>query len=427
MAKHIHFLALAGMGLLIHGAASAETLQDALNEAYQTNPQLEAQRFQTKIADESINQAKAQGRTQVGFTGSAGYQSSDSNSPFSFGIGERPLANAQLQASRPIYTGGRVKAGIRQAYAGLDSAKSRLNAVEQDLYLQVVTAYVDVRRAQETVKIRKNNVAVLEEQVRAANDRFEVGVITRTDVALSGARLEGARAALAGAQSQLEASIAQYSFLTGQVPEDLAPPPPLPPFPESFEAALELGLANSPDIEAARHAERAANEAIKVAEAAGRPQISIVGVAGYQETFDPSLRNTQVQALARGSVPIFQGGLIRSQVRSAKLQRQSARQQILSLERQVRAQVAQAWYGYQASVEAIEASKRQVDAAEIAYKGAQDELSVGVRTTLDVLDQEQQLFDARLAVVNAERDAYVAAHSLLRAVGGLSLAPVLPN
>ncbi len=427
MTKHVHLLALAGISLLIQGSASAETLQDALNAAYQTNPQLEAQRFQTEIAGESINQAKAQGRTQIGLTGSAGFQSSDSNSPFSFGIGERPLANAQLQASRPIYTGGRVKAGIRQARAGLDSAKSRLNAVEQDLYLQVVTAYVDVRRAQETVKIRKNNVAVLEEQVRAANDRFEVGVITRTDVALSGARLEGAKAALAGAESQLEASIAQYSFLTGQVPEELAPPPPLPPFPESFEAALDLGLANSPDIEAARHAERAANEAIKVAEAAGRPQISIVGVAGYQETFDPSLRNTQVQALARGSVPIFQGGLIRSQVRSAKLQRQSARQQILGLERQVRAQVAQAWYGYQAAIEAIEASKRQVDAAEIAYKGAKDELSVGVRTTLDVLDQEQQLFDARLAVVNAERDAYVAAHSLLRAIGGLNWAPAMPN
>tara|TARA_R110000787_G_scaffold72118_18_gene160804 strand:- start:2574 stop:3854 length:1281 start_codon:yes stop_codon:yes gene_type:complete len=408
------------VAMIAGSSATAETLDQAIASAFATNPQLDIQRYETDVARESLAQARSGGRATVDVVGSAGYEYVDTTSPFAFGLGDRPIASAQVQAVQPLYTGGRVSAGIRQAKAGINAAKSQYDAAQQDMILQVVTAYVDVRSDREAVSIRKNNVDVTGEQVRAADDRFEVGVVTRTDVSLSKARLEGARAALAGAEAALEASEANYQFLTSLKPGDLPPPPPVPPLPGSVDEAVLIALDGNPDIQAARHSERAANEAIAVAKSQYRPQISIVGTAGVEQTYgDPEQRNTSVSAVAQGRIPILSGGLIKSQVSEARLRRDQARQQIDLLERQVRAQIAQAWYGYDASLRAIEASRRQVDAAEIAYDGAKEELAVGVRTTLDVLDQEQQLFEARLALVQSERDAYVAAFRLLRAAGEL--------
>ena len=363
--------------------AAGETLDEAIASAFATNPQLDLQRYETDIAREGLEQARSGGRTTVNVSGSAGYEYVDTTSPFSFNLGDRPIASAQVQAVQPIYTGGRVSAGIRQAKAGVSAAKSQFDAAEQNLILDVVTAYVDVRRDREAVAIRRNNVDVTAEQVRAADDRFEVGVVTRTDVSLANA--------------------------------------PIPPLPASLEEAVAIALDGNPDIEAARNSERAASEAIEVARAQYRPQVNLVGTAGVQETYgsDADQRDTSVSAVVQGTIPLLSGGLIKSQVSSARLRRNQARNQIDILERQIRAQVAQAWFGYDASLRSIEASSRQVDAAEIAYEGAKEELAVGVRTTLDVLDQEQQLFEARLALVESERDAYVAAFRLLRAAGEL--------
>ncbi len=411
----------AGLSSLMFSApVHGETLSEAVAAAFATNPQLEIERYRTDIARENLDLARSAGLPQVNLSASGGYEYVDTNAAFNFGTGDRPLASTQLQAVQPIYTGGRIRAGIRRAEAGIDSADRTFDAARQDLILDVVTSYVDVRRDRETVAIRKNNVEVTGEQVRAAEDRFEVGVVTRTDVAQSQARLEGARAALAGAEAALQGSEAFYEFLTGQRPGDLAVPPPFPPLPADLEAAFADAVANNPSIQAAREDLRAASAGVDAAVAEGRPQISIVGSAGLQESWgDTSQRDTNVSAVAQGRIPLFTGGAVRAQVNSAKLQREQARRRIDSFETQVRAQVAQSWYGYDAAVRAIEASRRQVEAAEIAYEGAKEELAVGVRTTLDVLDQEQQLFEARLALVGAERDAYVAAHQLLRATGGL--------
>lgn len=401
-------------------SAQAETLSEALAAAFQTNPQLDIQRVQSDIAREDLALARSGGRPQVNFSASGGYEYVDTNAIFNTGVGDRPAASAQLQAIQPIFTGGRIRAGIRQAEAGIGSADLSFAAARQDLTLDVVSAYVDVRRDRETVAIRKNNVEVTSEQVRAATDRFEVGVVTRTDVALAQARLEGARAALAGAEAALEGSEAVYTFLTSLKPGDLPPPPPVPPIPANLDDAVAAALAENPTIAAARKDLVAAGEGVEVARAAGRPQVNLVGTAAINETFgDTSRRDSSVSALAQGRIPIFTGGAVNAQVSAAKLRRDQARRALDSLETQVRAQVAQAWHGYAAANRAIEASRRQVDAAEIAYEGAKEELAVGVRTTLDVLDQEQQLFEARLALVQSERDAYVAAHRLLRATGAL--------
>lgn len=406
--------------LAIGAPAHGETLQEAVASAFATNPQLEIERYRTDIARENLDLARSAGLPQLTVSGTGGYEYVDTNSVINFGTGDRPIASAQVQAIQPIYSGGRIGAGIRQAKAGISSADQTFDAARQDLILDVITAYVDVRRDRETVAIRKNNVEVTGEQVRAAEDRFEVGVVTRTDVAQAQARLEGARAALAGAEAALEGSEAFYEFLTGQKPADLAAPPPPPPLPADVETAFANANENNPSILAAREDLKAAGAGVDVARADGRPQISVVGSAGVQETWgDASRRDTNVSAVAQGRIPLFTGGAVKAQINAAKLQREQARRRVDAFETQVRAQVAQAWYSYSAANRAIEASRRQVEAAEIAYEGAKEELAVGVRTTLDVLDQEQQLFEARLALVGAERDAYVAAHQLLRAIGAL--------
>ena len=416
----------------------SETLQEALDLAFQTNPALEAQRADVGVAREQLNQARGARAPNVNLSAGAGYESLDSNQPIAFNVGDRPVANVQLEASIPVYTGGRIDAGIEQAQAGILAADAQFDGAAQDLILNVVTAYVDVLRDREAIRIRANSVALLEEQLRAATDRFDVGFATRTDVKQAEARLEGARASYAGAEAQLEASLSIYELFVGQGAGDLVAVSDGPPIPASFEASLETALADNPDLKALRQAERAAEQAVRSAKGETRPSLSIVGTASAQETFDieataisPTMgiitlppdnyRDTSLSVFARGSVPLFQGGVLQSRIRAARLERNQARLQTINAERQVTASVAQAWYGNIAAEQAITASERQVEAAEIAYEGAQEELSVGTRTTLDVLDQEQQLLEARLGLINAERDAFVAAHQLLRAMGQLSL------
>ncbi|MEL6830382.1 MAG: TolC family outer membrane protein [Pseudomonadota bacterium] len=414
--------------------AWSQTLTEALRQAHQNNPQLDVQRADTAIAQEQLIEARGQRRPTVTLSGSGGVQSIDSNNPFAAG-GENPLASAQLEASLPIYTGGRVASGIRQAEAGINASQAGLAGATQDLMLDVITAYADVLRDRETISIRENSVNLLSEQVRAATDRFEVGVVTRTDVAQAEARLEGANASLAGAQSQLVASEAVYAFLVGSDPGPLADLPEPPVLPANVDLALETGLRDNPTLISLRASERAAEQAVEVARSSLRPTLSIVGTANYQEQFDilavdgfgpngttqsrQDQRDTSVTALAQATVPLYQGGRADSSVRQARLGSAQARLQTQNAERQIRAQIAQSWFATLAAERASFASERQVEAAEIAYEGAQEELAVGVRTTLEVLDQEQQLLEARLSLISAERDYYVALHQLLRAIGAL--------
>lgn len=414
-------LAVAGLtpvGLAVP-VAQAETLADALAQAEVNNPRLAASRADTDIAREGLEQARAGGRTSVALTGSAGAQYTDTTGPFDFNTGETATSSVQVEATKPVFTSGRITAGIRRAEAGISAADQALVEARQALFADVVTAYMDVRRDLEQLRIRANNVNVALEQTRAARDRFEVGVVTRTDVALAEARLEGARANEAAAQAQLETSRAAYAELVGALPEMLVPPPPLPALPETLDEALAIALDTNPGLASARANVRAAMEAVDAAEAEKGLTVELVGRAGYQETYTDEIRDTQVTALARGSLPFWNGGLVNSRVREARSQREQARLQVQTVERQIRARLASAWYGYQAALRSIESSRRQVDAAEIAYEGSKEELSVGTRTTLDVLDAEQDLFEARLAVVSAERDAYVAATQLLQVMGRL--------
>ncbi len=404
-----------------------DTLADAIASALTGNPDLAAQRSVTGQAAEQLNQAKAGALPQVGLSGSYGWEKTEVGQKFSlFGQtfpqdGDSQRAQLGLEARQVLYAGGSISARTRQARAGLSAADAQYAGVQRDLILSVVTAYLDVRRAEEEVLIRETNVSSLKLQVQAATDRFDVGEVTRTDVAQAQARFAGSEAALASSRAGLEAQRAVYEAIVGRPPVQLANPPPPPPVPGTLAEALAAASGGNAEILAARASEKAAAEGVKASKGDYRPRLDLRGSAGLAETFrDDSFRDTNFGVSAQLSIPIYQGGLLASRTRQAQHAADQARYQRMSAERRVTAEVTNAWHRAIAARETIRASASRVDAAEVALEGSQQELAVGTRTTLDVLDQERELLDARLNLINAEREGYLAIHQLLAAAGDLT-------
>jgi len=261
--------------------ASAEDFKQALVSAYQSNPGLMAERARVREIDENYIQAKAQGRVSTGVDASIGQTVFDTdifagpNNTIT-ASGELTPRTAQLSVVKPLYQGGRVKALKSQAKAGILASRQNLRKIEQDILVAVATAYADVLRDEEVARIRRNNVKVLTRQQVAAQERFDVGVGTRTDIAQSSARMAAAEIGLANADAQLAVSRAAYKRYTGNAPEQLSKPPTyvLPP---TLEAAMQRGRANNPVLIASRYNENAASSAIEVAKAAGKPSLSLNG------------------------------------------------------------------------------------------------------------------------------------------------------
>lgn len=405
--------------------AGAGALGDALDLAYRGNPELNAERERVRAADERVEQARSQRRPAIGLSADTGWTSIDQGA----GAGDLSAQSVALSANQSLYRGGRINAAIAQAQAGVNAAREGLRAVEQRVLLEVIAAYMDVRRDDEAVRIRENNVRVLSRQLEAAQARFDAGEITRTDVRQAEARLAGAEASHAAARAQLESSRAAYERVVGSAPEALAPEPPAPAAPGSLGEAMARARDANPQARAARFAEAAARQGVRVAAGALLPEASLSARMSYAwDDVSPVgpggviLRDRQdtATATARISVPLYEQGFARSAVRGAKLDENRARYQTDDAERAVAEQVTQAWHSYAASRTVIEASSKQVIAAQAALEGVEAELQVGQRTTLDVLDAEQELLNARLALVRSNRDAYVAVHALLAATGGLT-------
>jgi outer membrane protein len=416
------------------GQASRETLSDAVQSALANNPTILGQRKARGVADETLEQAKAGFRPTLGLNGSYGTQDQDLGQTFSVGGQTFPLngrterATVGLEARQTLYAGGALTAQRKQAEAGVTGAEARLSGAEQQLILDVVTAFMDVRRAEEEVSIRETNVSELRTQVQAASDRFDVGEVTRTDVAQAQARHAGSEADYSAAKARLSAARAKFERLVGRPAIQLAEPPAPPQIPGTLEQAVALAMANNPQVLTAKANETAAEQAINVAKGQLRPKVGLVGSAGLQETYqDRTFRDTNVGLSAQVTIPIYQGGLAASKTRGARLQSDQARYDRMAVERAVTEQVTTTWSNLIAAREAITASQSRVTAAEIALEGAQQELSVGTRITLDVLDQERELLEARLGLVDSERQAYIATHQLLATTGRLSSATIVAN
>ncbi|MBL8559828.1 MAG: TolC family outer membrane protein [Hyphomonadaceae bacterium] len=414
-------LAAAG---LAPGAAAADTLADALAAAYKTNPTLDGARQQARQADESFAQARAGFLPQVGITGSYGSQLRITETETFLGTQRSKNTfepqNATITASQSLFEGGRRVAQLGQANAQIAGAQEGLRSTEQQVLLQVIAVYVDVRRDEEVVRIRENNVSLLERQLQAAKDRFEVGEITRTDVAQAQARLAGAQAGLAAARSDLAASRAEYMRIVGTQPGALEPAPAVAGVPENLDEAVAVALDSNPDLRRFKQNERAAREQVRIARADLLPQVSVFGrMARDIEPSGPGIETESQVAAAQVTIPLFEGGFARSRTRSARLGVLRAESQTEEVRRSVVSQTTSAWNDFAAAQRVIEASREQVRANELALEGVEQEQQVGLRTTLDVLDAQQELLDSQLAVTRAERDAYVAAHGLLLSIGKL--------
>ncbi|WP_035304003.1 TolC family outer membrane protein [Brevundimonas aveniformis] len=398
---------------------SAEDLRDAIILAYQTNPTLLAQRSQQRATDESYVQARGGLRPQVDASAGVGYVRQWPHP--TFGSDESNSTSATISLSQPLYTGGRIAHGIDTAMAGVERGRENLRNVEQQIMLAVIQAYADVIRDTEVLRIRETNLGVLQRQLEEAEARFEVGEITRTDVAQSQARLAASEADLASARAQLEISRSGYTAVVGQAPGTLEPLPALPTTPSDFDVALDAALNDNPELRAAMWNLAAADSAVAAARSEYLPSAGLsasYGTAGTAEPFGLDDQQT-LRAGVNVSVPLYAAGIHRSRVRQALEQSNTAQLGVEGARRAVLQDVASSYAQVLSTTSTLTASEQQVRAARIAAEGVRQEAQVGLRTTLDVLNQELELRNAEIAYVSAQRNRYIAQALLLSAIGGL--------
>lgn len=402
--------------------AQADTLQEALTQAYMNNPTLLSARASQRAVDENVPINEAQGIPSIDAT--ASYVEFIKKSPNSFTAPDRTFQVGPT-LTVPVYAGGAIRNSVKAAKERVTAGQADLRAIESAIFSQVVAAYMDVLRAEALVSLSANQVDVLSVNVQATSDRFEIGDLTRTDVAQSQSRLALARGDLRNAQANLINARETYIRLVGDAPTDLAPPPPLPNLPEDVESAVDIALANNPDLIADKERAKAAGFDSEVAGAGRLPNVSLFAGATYTDYFNTlaggrggiAQEETTARAGVQVSIPIFQGGLPAARQRQAQARETAALEQVIATERDVIAQVRAAWSSWRASLAVIESSQVAVEAAELSLEGVRAENSIGSRQILDVLNAEQELLSARVQLVTARRNAYVAGFSLLAAMG----------
>lgn len=403
----------------------AMTLAEAFATAYESNPNLSAARARLQATDETVTQARGGMRPTVRAVSTYGVSSDYASSGAASGTSTSDPFSVGIEASQPLYDGGQTTNSVRARLSDVSAARARLTDLEQQVLLQVVTAYMDIRRDEENVRLAQNNVRVITEQLRATQDRFEVGEVTRTDVSQARARLAESQSNLTIAEGQLDASKQRFRQVVGVEPSNLRAPPPLPELPRSQDDALTMALQNHPAIVAARFDDSAASSDVRSAIGSLLPSVSLDGSASVSDSgvFDnDSINRRNAQVLVRATVPIYQAGVEYSRIRQSQALASAARASITTEARARQLEVENAWTTLAVARAAIVSERQRVAASQLAFEGVREEALVGSRTTLDVLDAEQELLDARVRLVEAIRSEYVAGYSLLSAVGGLTVA-----
>ncbi|TNC51824.1 TolC family outer membrane protein [Rubellimicrobium rubrum] len=403
------------------GSVQAETLADALATGYEASGLVDQYRALLRAADEDVAQAVASLRPIVNWTAdlSRSLSYAEQTTPFgSSGVNTLNLgrsASLGLSASLTLYDAGGRRLTVEAQKETVLATRESLRNVEQQVLLSIVSAYQEVRRSSAFVSLRENNVRVITQELRAAQDRFEVGEVTRTDVALAEAQLASARSQLVAEQGNLAQAIADYQAAVGQVPRDLAPATPAA-IPQSLDEAQAIAQRTHPALLQAQHEVAAAEIGIAQAEAATRPNLSLSAQAEVNQDFEETLG---VGLSASG--PIYRGGALASQVRQFQARRDAARGDLLETARDIVQAVGNSYASLEVSRSSRGAFVEQVRAAQIAFEGVREEATLGARTTLDVLDAEQDLLDARANVVSAEIDETLASYQLLSAMGLLNV------
>lgn len=403
--------------------AQAQDFNRALANAYIVNPDLNAGRASTRATDEAVPTARAGILPKVSASADYGRAHSETSVGAARTQAELLPRGAGLTITQPILDGNRALNGIRQAESGVLGARANLRNTESNTLLDAVTAYMNVVRDTAIYNLRKNNVAVLAEQVRQTDARFNVGEVTRTDVAQTQSRYAGSKADMALAQSNLRASVARFKQVIGLEPTRLSPVKPLEKgrLPRTQGEAVNRALQDHPLISAALHGVDAQELQVKIVTGELLPSLSAQGSLSkrYDTQFAGDKRIT-ASVGATLSMPIYDGGSAHARTRAAKETLGERRLQVDSARDRVTANAIATWALMEATVFQIEGTNAQVKAAEVALNGVREEAKVGQRTTLDVLNAEQELLNARVAQVSAQRDRVVASYGLLSAVGRLS-------
>jgi outer membrane protein len=412
--------------------ARGATLESALVQAYQNNPSLNSQRAATRAIDENVPQALSGYRPRVTVTGSGGEQTSSTTSKtVNFGVGTYTTiagynspASVGATITQTLYNGFQTANRTRQAESSVLAARATLRVTEQTVLLNAATAYMNLLRDTAILDLQRRNVEVLQEQLRQTRDRFNVGEVTRTDVAQSESSLAAGRSQVLLAEANYTASAATYRQVIGVEPDKLAPATPVDRFsPHSLPGAVAAGTAINPAVAAAEYNVDVALQAVKVAEGALYPTVSVQGSYTNNWLSQQSLsvmNSYNASVFGTLSVPIYQGGAEYSLIRQTKETLGQKRLDLDTARDQIRQNVVQAWGQLEAAKANIDATQAQVQAAEIALNGVREEARVGQRTTFDVLTAQQTLVNARVALVTAQHDRVVASYTLLSAVGRLS-------
>ena len=388
--------------------AAAESLRDSLRNAYQNSGLLVQNRALLRAADEKVADAVAALRPVIGWSSRFAHSYND--------VASSDSLTASLNAKWLLYDFGRSDLQTEALKKTILATRQSLVSIEQNVLLRAVTAHMNYRRSVEFVSLRSANVELIEQELRAAQDRFDVGEVTRTDVALAEARLASARASLAGAQGDLAKAAAEYHAVVGRKPGDLASPSSLPELPTEVSAAISNARAHHPELTRVQHEVAAAELALKASQLTYRPRFEADAGVSNVDLDGPLTRSLSLTV----SGPVYSGGAIASASRSAMAQRDAKRAGLHVVGLEVEQAVRNAFVVLEVARATGEATDRQIEAASVAFRGVREEASLGARTTLDVLNAEQELLDARVSRISTRIDEQVASYSLLAAMGKLT-------
>jgi len=412
----------------------AETLADAISQAYRDNPTIQSARYDLRATDETYVQANSELRPQASVELDGTYEylkrgrASLADNPFLSRQLSQTQAQATLTVTQPIYTGGHAAADIAKAEANIQSDRQALRRGEGDILLQVITAYVDVRRYQASVEVWQESVAELEKLEKEIEARRLAGQLTLTDVAQAQGQLDVARGQLILTEQNLEGARADYVALVGHMPGMLAETPPLPDLPTRVETAFDLALRQNPELSQAIYTEQSSRADIDATRATGRPTLALRGTASLDGPVSPYRFRDQDRNLAGQlvlTVPLTAGGRIASQIREAKNQNMSDRLQIEATRRALVRAVSNAWNAEVTAQRIFDILTDQQKTATVQLDGMIHEYRVGLRSTFDVLYAQQLLRDVQVSLLGAARDRYVAQATLLRQVGQLEAQTIL--
>ena len=419
-------LGVAALHLVLCGSSGvkADDLTSAMAKAYNTNPRLLAERARLGAANEQVPQALSGWRPTVNVTGRFNHEYSDSVTAFTFSAGENTI-NSQsfsLELSQPLYRGGRTDNEIKSAEERVLASRAGLVAVEQQVLLETASAYFDVVRDQQVTQLNTNNEQVLMSQLQATQDRFEVGELTRTDVSQAEARLANAVAFRIEAEGNLAISRSAYESAVGEFPGTLDFPP-AETMPEVLDpkSSQEMAQVRNPNLVAAVHLERAALYDISAAAGSLLPEVSLD--SSIARAIDPNTftdERDSFQVGITGRVPLYQSGAEYARVRELRMIAVQRRQESDQQRRIVRDTLFRSWENLVTARARILSFEASVSANEIALDGVNQEADVGARTILDVLDAEQELFEAKVNLVRVKRDEVVALYNLLAISGGMT-------